>query len=117
MADNTVDIVQQMDDPQVVVRFVSEPGRLRAAISIPNGTGKEKIDSGDVSLEVRHKGSALQRVEGAEPRRVETQTRGVTVHFLYELEPPVDAQLGASEVPFECTVTFRGRARTFEVSL
>ncbi|HET9228973.1 MAG TPA: hypothetical protein VFR31_20010 [Thermoanaerobaculia bacterium] len=117
MADNTVDIVQQIDDLQVMVRFVSEPGRLRAAVSIPNGTGEKDIDPGDVSLEVWHKGEALQRVEGAEPRRVETHTRGVTVHFLYELEPPMGAQLGASAEPFECTVTFRGRARTFEVSL
>ena len=117
MADNTVDIVQQIDDLQVVVRFVSEPGRLRAAISIPNGTGEEEIDPGDVSLEVRYKGAALQRLEGAEPRRVETHTRGVTVHFLYELESPLGVQLGASEEPFEFTVTFRGRTRTFEVSL
>ncbi len=117
MAEKTVDIVQPIGDRHLMVRFVAEPGRLRAVLSIPNGTGEKDIDPGDVSLEVSYRGTALRRVEGTEPRQVRTHIRGVTVHFLYELDPPLGARLGTAAEPFGCTVTFRGEDRTFEVRL
>lgn len=118
MTDKYIDVVQEVEGRHLMVRFYPEADRLRVAVSIPNGTGEQEIGVDDVDLEIALEGQALEVAKGGEPRKVRTETRGVTEHILYELALPPGVELGeAVPLAFECVVSLYGERRAFSVAL
>jgi hypothetical protein len=117
MSENIVDIMKELQGLTLLVRFVTEPDRLRAAVSIPNSKGGSTLDSLAVALEVHHQGAPLRMLQAPQPRMVKTQLRGVTSHLLYELEPPPGVSLGEETESFGCVLSFRGEGSSFDVRL